>query len=54
MNNFNASILNLVKLKILIKDGEEGKVHSSNKLTFNEQFTYKHKRVNCVPTQKTV
>lgn len=35
INNFNASIMNLVKLKILFKDGEEGKVEASNKLTFN-------------------
>ena len=54
MNNLNASIINLVKLKILLKDGEEGKIDSSNRLRYNEDFSYKHRRVNCVPIQKNV
>jgi len=50
----NAAIMQLAKLKVLIKSGEENKASPEDLVTFNEAFSYKMKRVMCIQTQKYV
>lgn len=50
----NAAIMQLAKLKILQKSGEETKISTEDTVTFNDAFSYKMKRVMCIQTQKYV
>lgn len=50
----NAAIMQLTKLKIFTKSGEENKVGVEDVITFNEGFAGKSKRVMCIQTQKYV
>jgi hypothetical protein len=50
----NAAIIQLVKLKVLTKSGDETKATSEDIVTFNDAFQYKMKRVMCIQTQKYV
>ncbi len=54
MGMVNAAIMQLTKLKILTKTGEENKVAVDDVISFNESFSYKSKRVMCIQTQKYV
>jgi hypothetical protein len=50
----NAAIMQLVKIKVLTKNGDEAKASLEDMIIFNEAFQYKIKRVMCIQTQKYV